>query len=347
MSARDFTPTAVQKLQWSSRFDRPFLKPFLNLESLPANWRDCVVFQHDETDLFCCEGEVRGLQDWANGERKLAIAELTETDLSSTMRREFVPDDRVVAVGLKKKASLNGQVGSVQPAESEKEGRLAVLFDGSINAVLVKRENLRHKLGPIGSSVDELSTLAGSGAGEQQVAAALSRAAAALQRMHEKLSKQLKLARCAGERHAEKAKRVRTLQAAETDEEEQRRLAYRAERLQVNANMLASELRTGEQEVAAICSLLPRLAPPPIPVAIADDEVELQQDSVDPSLVLSRLTSAVLGCPQDPKKEKKKEMGHSRSQHFVLASRDIESVTRREGRWGFSKVYPWNGRIQP
>ncbi|EOD34675.1 hypothetical protein EMIHUDRAFT_228463 [Emiliania huxleyi CCMP1516] len=48
-----------------------------------------------------------------------------------------------------------------------------------------------------------------------------------------------------------------------------------------------------------------------------------------------------------PKKEKKKEMGHPRSQHFVLASRDIESVTRREGRWGFSKVYPWNGRIQP
>ena len=32
---------------------------------------------------------------------------------------------------------------------------------------------------------------------------------------------------------------------------------------------------------------------------------------------------------------------------FVLESRDIESVTRREGRWGFSKVYPWNGRIQP
>merc|ERR1711927_80796 len=57
--------------------------------------------------------------------------------------------------------------------------------------------------------------------------------------------------------------------------------------------------------------------------------------------------SAVLGCPQGPKKEKKKEMGHPRSQHFVLESRDIESVTRREGRWGFSKVYPWNGRIQP
>ena len=72
---------------------------------------------------------MRGLQDWANGERQQDIAELTETDLSST-RREFVPDDRVVAVGLKKKASLNGQVGSVQPAESEKEGRLAVLFDG-------------------------------------------------------------------------------------------------------------------------------------------------------------------------------------------------------------------------
>ena len=31
-------------------------------------------------------------------------------------------------------------------------------------------------------------------------------------------------------------------------------------------------------------------------------------------------------------------MGHSRSQHFMLASRDIESVTRRVGRWGFSKV---------
>ena len=57
--------------------------------------------------------------------------------------------------------------------------------------------------------------------------------------------------------------------------------------------------------------------------------------------------SPSVGCPQDPKKEKKKEMGHPRSQHFVLASRDIESVTRREGRWGFSKVYPWNGRIQP
>ena len=54
-----------------------------------------------------------------------------------------------------------------------------------------------------------------------------------------------------------------------------------------------------------------------------------------------------LGCPQGPKKERKKEMGHPRSQHFVLASRDIESVTRREGRWEFSKVYPWNGRIQP
>ena len=37
-------------------------------------------------------------------------------------------------------------------------------------------------------------------------------------------------------------------------------------------------------------------------------------------------------------------MGHPRSQHFVLESRDIESVTRRVGRWGFSKVYPWNGR---
>ena len=42
--------------------------------------------------------------------------------------------------------------------------------------------------------------------------------------------------------------------------------------------------------------------------------------------------------PTGPKKEKKKEMGHPRSQHFVLESRDIESVTRREGRWGFSKV---------
>ena len=61
----------------------------------------------------------------------------------------------------------------------------------------------------------------------------------------------------------------------------------------------------------------------------------------------ARLAGSILGCPQDPKKEKKKEMGHSRSQHFVLASRDIESVTRRVGRWGFSKVYPWNGRIQP
>ena len=38
--------------------------------------------------------------------------------------------------------------------------------------------------------------------------------------------------------------------------------------------------------------------------------------------------------PQGPKKERKKEMGHPRSQHFVLESRDIEIVTRREGRWG-------------
>ena len=55
----------------------------------------------------------------------------------------------------------------------------------------------------------------------------------------------------------------------------------------------------------------------------------------------------VVRVPTGPKKRKKKEMGHPRSQHFVLESRDIESVTRREGRWGFSKVYPWNGRIQP
>ena len=55
----------------------------------------------------------------------------------------------------------------------------------------------------------------------------------------------------------------------------------------------------------------------------------------------------LLGCPQGPKKERKKEIGDPRSQHFVLASREIESVTRRVGRWGFSKVYPWNGRIQP
>ena len=61
----------------------------------------------------------------------------------------------------------------------------------------------------------------------------------------------------------------------------------------------------------------------------------------------SHTRSFLIGCPQDPKKEKKKEMGHPRSQHFVLESRDIESVTRRVGRWGFSKVYPWNGRIQP
>ena len=46
------------------------------------------------------------------------------------------------------------------------------------------------------------------------------------------------------------------------------------------------------------------------------------------------------------KKREEKEMGHPRSQHFVLYSRDIEIVTRREGRWGFSKVYPWNGQIQ-
>ena len=56
----------------------------------------------------------------------------------------------------------------------------------------------------------------------------------------------------------------------------------------------------------------------------------------------------MVGCPQDPKKEREKEMGHPRSQHLVLESRDIESVTRRDGRWGFSKAYtPWNGRIQP
>ena len=54
-----------------------------------------------------------------------------------------------------------------------------------------------------------------------------------------------------------------------------------------------------------------------------------------------------VGCPQGPKKERKKEMGQPLSQHFVLASREIESVTRRVGRWGFSKVCPWNGRIQP
>ena len=40
-------------------------------------------------------------------------------------------------------------------------------------------------------------------------------------------------------------------------------------------------------------------------------------------------------------------MGQAPSKHFVLESRDIEIVTRREERWGFSKVYPWNGRIQP
>ena len=61
----------------------------------------------------------------------------------------------------------------------------------------------------------------------------------------------------------------------------------------------------------------------------------------------TQVPSAKVGCPQGPKKERKKEMGHPRSQHFVLASREIESVTRRVGRWGFSKVYPWNGRIQP
>ena len=56
--------------------------------------------------------------------------------------------------------------------------------------------------------------------------------------------------------------------------------------------------------------------------------------------------AAEVGRPQGPPKERKPEMGQPRSQHFVLASRDIESVTRRVGRWGFSKVYPWNGRIQ-
>ena len=41
-----------------------------------------------------------------------------------------------------------------------------------------------------------------------------------------------------------------------------------------------------------------------------------------------------VGCPQGPKKERKKEMGQPRSQHYnyMLSSREIEIVTRREGR---------------
>ena len=39
-----------------------------------------------------------------------------------------------------------------------------------------------------------------------------------------------------------------------------------------------------------------------------------------------------LGCPQGPKKERKKEMGQPRSQNYVLESREIEIVTSREGR---------------
>ena len=39
-----------------------------------------------------------------------------------------------------------------------------------------------------------------------------------------------------------------------------------------------------------------------------------------------------LGCPQGPKKERKKEMGQPRSQHYMLSGREIEIVTRREGR---------------
>ena len=69
--------------------------------------------------------------------------------------------------------------------------------------------------------------------------------------------------------------------------------------------------------------------------------------SSDGAKAVAKAVGYTLGCPQDPKKERKKEMGHSRSQHFMLDSRDIESVTRRVGRWGFSKVYPWNGLIQP
>ena len=36
--------------------------------------------------------------------------------------------------------------------------------------------------------------------------------------------------------------------------------------------------------------------------------------------------------PTGPKKERKKEMGQPRSQHYMLSSREIEIVTRREGR---------------
>ena len=74
---------------------------------------------------------------------------------------------------------------------------------------------------------------------------------------------------------------------------------------------------------------------------IVSHQLELQQILARPSDV------SLVGCPQGPKKESKKEMGQPRSQHVMLASREIEIVTRREGRGGFSKVYPWNGWIQP
>ena len=63
----------------------------------------------------------------------------------------------------------------------------------------------------------------------------------------------------------------------------------------------------------------------------------LTADSLAGGLTLSIVYSLLLECPQGPKKERKK-MGQAPSQHFVLESRDIEIVTRREGRWEFSKV---------
>ena len=59
---------------------------------------------------------------------------------------------------------------------------------------------------------------------------------------------------------------------------------------------------------------------------IVSHQLELQQILARPSDV------SLVGCPQGPKKESKKEMGQPRSQHVMLASREIEIVTRREGR---------------
>ena len=51
--------------------------------------------------------------------------------------------------------------------------------------------------------------------------------------------------------------------------------------------------------------------------------------------------------PTGPKKRNEKRNERTPIAALVLASLEIESVTRRVGRGGFSKVYPWNGRIQP